>query len=201
MNRLCVSLCADMCVCRWLLSVILANYGAAVGFYTHYTFRHRPPLTSEAARQEAAASNAIQPPQLPTTCSISKAVSPARRSSAQSPADAGSAAGAPAGVKDTAADPDQSATAAGSEAGDGSGSEAKPTLGQRVRSTAGRVANKMRGDLWEDGNFRWVPERTHLLRLLVAMFGQAVCQTAAIRSTVKQDAVLAASIDDRADSR
>lgn len=54
---------------RYLLIAMLVNFGAAIGFYIHNTFRHPPPLTSEAANQATSGSRA--PPQPPSSLQLS----------------------------------------------------------------------------------------------------------------------------------
>jgi hypothetical protein len=138
---------------------MLANYGAALGLYIHYTFRCRPPLTSEAAQQ--AANAAKLPPQPLSSLSLKAATSSMKKRVGWSRSlteDASPAAAPAAAARDTSAGVDQSdggSVSEGDAADRGEGdSEAKPSLGQRICGFGRGITSKIRGDIWEDDNFR-----------------------------------------------
>jgi hypothetical protein len=149
---------------------MLANFVAAIGFYIQYTFRCRPPLTSEAANQGAMAL-----PQPPSSLQLSsrlrlkaldgKSSPPTTPEAESSPIAEATAAVTAAVAKDTAAGCDQCpAGSVGHHCGfagplDGQGQREAatipaPSFGQRMCSLGSSVAAKIRGDIWEDENFR-----------------------------------------------
>lgn len=158
---------------RYLLIAMLVNFGAAIGFYIHNTFRHPPPLTSEAANQATSGSRA--PPQPPSSLQLSSCFRmrslKARSGKFRPPTTPdGSPVPEAAAASDTTAVLDQASAPppAGSEGGagelcqpeDASGSQAdpkpKPTLPQQICSLGNIITAKVRGDVWEDENFRCV---------------------------------------------